>query len=164
VHKRGSWEISKNAHAPPAIVAGAFLLAPRDNRRRIPCYSLLQAYFESQCIDIAGVGKFFSQNSLIFPVNSLLLKFPLAAHVAELLDPIERLSIFSPVKKARPASFDIDQYSSLQHHPKHSMEQFRMSQAFDVALYDAVQRWARQIRATSGGTVETILATGQPSH
>ena len=36
-----------------------------------------------------------------------------------------------------------------------------MNQAFDVALYDAVQRWARQIRATSGWTVETILATGE---
>jgi len=36
-----------------------------------------------------------------------------------------------------------------------------MNEAFDVALYDAVQRWARQIRATSGWTVETILATGE---
>jgi hypothetical protein len=27
-----------------------------------------------------------------------------------------------------------------------------MNQAFDVALYDAVQRWAQQIRATSGWT------------
>ena len=36
-----------------------------------------------------------------------------------------------------------------------------MNQAFDVALYDAVQRWAQQIRATDGCTVETILATGE---
>jgi hypothetical protein len=53
---------------------GRISFGAADNRRRIPCYSLL-------------------------------LKFPLAAHVAELLDPIERSLIFSLVKKARPASF-----------------------------------------------------------
>lgn len=36
-----------------------------------------------------------------------------------------------------------------------------MNQAFDVAFYDAVQRWARQIRGTSAWTVETILSTGE---
>jgi hypothetical protein len=39
------------------------------------------------------------QLAVEFPVSSLLLHFPLAAHAAELLDPIERSLIFSPVKK-----------------------------------------------------------------
>ena len=35
-----------------------------------------------------------------------------------------------------------------------------MNQAFDQALYDAVQRWARQIRAILAWIIEAILSTG----